>query len=1140
MSKFVHLHTHSHYSLLDGLGKIPELVSRAKELGMDSLALTDHGAMYGAIEFYKKCQESGIKPIIGVETYIAPRTRFDKQPKIDTNPYHLVLLAKNETGYKNLLILVTKSYLEGHYYKPRIDKELLKNHAEGLIALTACAAGEIPRAILGGAWKKIVEATQFYLDIFGKDNFYLELQDHPEISEQIKINEGLKKLSKELKISLVASCDIHYIKPEDREPHEVLLAVQTGKDFDDDSRLSLKEINLSMRSPSEMEKIFGKEICENTAKIAEECEFRFEFGKPIFPHFELPKDQTPKTYLEKLSWEGLTKRYPNITVELKNRLRYELDTIEKTHFEDYLLIVADYVKFAKENRILVGPGRGSAAGSLVCYALGITEIDPMKYNLLFERFLNPERIAPPDIDLDFADTRRDEVIKYIAQKYGHDNVAQIITFGTMASRGSIRDTGRALGMTYSDVDKIAKLIPFGLTLDQSLEATDELKDLYQNDPQVKQLIDMAKRLEGVARHASTHAAGVVISREPLVNYVPLQFSTRGDNEIITQYPMNDLEAIGLIKMDILGLANLSIMGNCLRIVRKTRRLELDIDNLPLDDDKTFALLSRAETTGVFQLESDGMKRYLKELKPSSFSDIIAMVALYRPGPMEYIPDYIAGKHKRKKIEYLHPKLANILGETYGIAVYQEQLLRIARDIAGFTLGEADILRKAVGKKNKKLLMEQQEQFVTGAIKNGTSKAVAEKLFHFIEPFAQYGFNKAHATSYAKIAYQTAYLKAHYPPEYMAALLTSEQSNLEKLAVAISECERMGIHVLSPDINESFVEFGVVQSTGHIRFGLAAIKNVGEGVAEAIAEERKINGKFMNLENFLQRLGPTALNKKVVESLAKAGALDTLSDRTEILSGIDLIIKYLGGLNKNESKNGLNQIGLFAGMKEQPAINHLSLPKAEPISKKQKLAWEKELLGMYISEHPLKDLRHLLRMKGKPIAELSQHKVNDKVTIAGIISQVKKIITKSNEPMAFVTFEDNSGKIEILVFPKIYKKDPLIWVADNIVCLSGRLDNKDGVLKVIVEVAKPLEEPAVAIANGGKEKFLLSLPEKMPKEKLIEIKKILEKFPGKTPVILKIKRNGAWKEIKTKTTVATDHTLKEELKLLIPALLIKTI
>jgi len=1127
MSNFVHLHTHSHYSLLDGLGKIPELVSRAKELGMDTLAITDHGVMYGVIDFYKKCQEENIKPIIGIEAYVAPRRMVDKVPKIDSSPYHLILLAKNQTGYKNLLYLTTQAHLVGHYYRPRIDKEILKTHADGLIAASACFFGEIPQAIMKKSWKEVVKLAENYLAIFGKDNFYLELQDHPEIPDQEKVNLGLKKLSKELNIPLICTGDIHYIKPEDRDAHEVLLAVQTGKDFDDETRLSLKETNLSMRSPLEMEKIFGQAICENTVKLAEKCDLKFEFGKPILPEFPLPKEETTKTYLEKLAWEGLKERYPEVTEELKTRLKYELKTIEKTNFEDYLLIVSDYVNFAKKNGILVGPGRGSAAGSLVCYALKITDIDPIEYKLLFERFLNPERIAPPDIDLDFADNRRDEVLQYISHKYGSDKVAQIITFGTMASRGSVRDTGRALGMTYSDVDKIAKLIPFGLTLDQSLEAVDELKDLYNQDASVKKLLDMAKRLEGVARHASTHAAGIVISREPLVNCVPLQYAPRGEQEIITQYAMNEIEAIGLIKMDILGLANLSIMGNALRIIRKTQGKQIDIDNLPLDDKKTYELLSAAKTTGVFQLESDGMKRYLKELKPSEFDDIIAMVALYRPGPIELIPDYIAGKHGKKKIEYLHPKLEPILRDTYGIAVYQEQVLQIARNIAGFSLGEADILRKAVGKKIKKLLMEQEIKFVQGAVKNHVSRAVAEKLFTFIEPFAEYGFNRAHATSYAKIAYQTAYLKTHFPQEFMAALLTSEQNNLDKLAVAIAECERIGIQVLPPEINESFVEFGVVVERGNIRFGMAAIKNVGEGVTEAIVEERKANGPYKNLEDFLLRLGSGVLNKKVIESLAKAGALDHFAERNQILASMETILKFISSKNENKDKT---QMGLFGG--EEIHRGKLILTKIEPAPKKQRLAWEKELLGMYVSEHPLKGLESQLKKHANPIAEIKSNP-NGKIKIAGIISTIQKILTKANEPMLFCTVEDTSAKLEVLVFPKVLQKDNLIWQTDNIVLIEGHTNTKDGQLKLIAEKAQEIvlkEMDAETFESA--EKLVITLKKNASKNLLEEIKKVLLDHPGIIPVYLKLPKNGEYSEIKTKTTVAISKELIEALGLLV--------
>ncbi|MEK7143078.1 MAG: DNA polymerase III subunit alpha [Patescibacteria group bacterium] len=1119
LAKFVHLHNHSHYSLLDGLGKVPELVSRAKELGLEAMAITDHGVMYGVIEFYKECQKQAIKPIIGVETYLAPRKMEDKQPKIDTNPFHLILLCKNKTGYENLLYLITQAHLIGHYYRPRIDKEILKQRHEGLIALTACLWGEIPQMILKAPWDKVIETAKDYLNIFG-DDFYLELQDHPEIPEQEKVNQGLKKLSKTLKIPLVATCDVHYILPTDREAHEVLLAVQTGKELDDEKRLSLKEVNLSLRSPEDMEKAFGTAVCQNTLKVAQKCNLEIEFGKPILPKFPLPAGETAKSYLEKLAREGLKKRYDEISQDIKKRLEYELETIEKTHFEDYLLIVADYVNFAKSRGILVGPGRGSAAGSLVSYALNITNLDPIKYELLFERFLNPERIAPPDIDLDFADARREEVIRYISEKYGSDKVAQIITFGTMASRGSVRDTGRALGMSYSDVDKIAKLIPFGLTLEQTLETVDELRDLANQDPQTKHLIKMAQALEGVARHASTHAAGIVIAREPLVCDVPLQYASRGEKEIITQYAMNDLEEIGLIKMDILGLANLSIMDNALRIIKKTRNQKIDLENLPLDDPETYQLLSRAETTGVFQLESDGMKRYLKELKPEEFEDIIAMVALYRPGPMELIPEYIGRKHRRKKITYLHPNLEPILKNTYGVAIYQEQLLQIAREIAGFSLGEADILRKAIGKKIKKLLMEQQIKFITGAQKNGLSKQAAEKIFRFIEPFAEYGFNRAHAACYALIAFQTAYLKSHYPQEFMAALMTSEQNNLDKLSVAIGECERLNIHVLPPDINESFVDFGVVPKTGNIRFGLAAIKNVGVGVADSIVEERKSRGPYKSLEEFLNRLGGKILNKKVIEALSKAGALDQFAERNQILGSIENILKFI---TIAQSPTSTSQMGLFKI--ETVKSKTLTLTTIEQATKKQRLAWEKELLGMYVSEHPLKEIEQTLQKQTQAIREI-QEKADKKVVVGGIITTIQKIITRANEPMLFATLEDTTGRTEVLVFPKILKKNQLPWRVDNIVVVEGRTNLKDGSLKIIAEQVK---EFALDQSEIVEKKLILKLQENSPKEILQKIKEILLQYPGEVPVHLIIPHNGSLKEVKTKTKVSQIEEMMESLE-----------
>jgi DNA polymerase-3 subunit alpha len=1131
LSKFVHLHTHSHYSLLDGLGKIPDLVLRAKELGMDALALTDHGVMYGAIEFYKECQKLGIKPIIGVEAYIAPRKMTDKETKADGSPYHLILLSKNEAGYKNLMKITTAAHLEGYYYKPRVDKEFLKNHSEGLIALSACLGGEIPTLIQSNQKERLIAEIKSYQDIFGQD-FYLELQCHPEWPEQQKINKKLIELGKNLGVQLVATNDIHYVNYEDKDAHEILLAVQTGKNYDDQDRMTMKAFNLSMLSGDEMAKNFSEipEALKNTAAIADQCNLKIALGQNIMPKFPVPKKETAKTYLEKLCFAGAKNRYGEISPKAKERLNYELSVIEKCHFEDYFLIVSDYVNFAKENGILVGPGRGSAAGSIVAYVLGVTDLDPLEYDLLFERFLNPERISPPDIDLDFADDRRSEVITYITDKYGADHVAQIITFGVMKARMAIRDVTRALGMSYEDGDRIAKLIPMGLTLDEALNTISELKSIYDSEPNFTKLIDMAKRLENVARNAGTHAAGVVISQKPLVEYTPLQHPPRGEENLVTQYSMNYLDAIGLLKVDILGLANLTIINNALRIIRKIADADLDLTKIPLDDKKTFELLAKPETSGVFQLESDGMKRYLKELKPTTFEDILSMVALYRPGPMDSIPDYISAKHGKKKITYLDPKLKPILERTYGVIVTQDQVLQIARSFAGFSYAQADILRKAVGKKIRKLLDEQKEKFIQGAIKNGSDQNTAKAVWDFIEPFARYGFNRAHAACYAMISYQTAYLKAHYPSAFMASWLTSEQQDIDKVAFAVSEAKAMGIEVLPPQINESFVEFGVVKASGNIRFGLAAIKNVGEGVSESIVEERKNRGPYLSLSDFLRRLGPKILNKKVIEALAKSGALDDFAERNQILSNLEKILKFISDLGKIENQS---QMDLFANATAKPKLAELDLQAATPADKKQKLAWEKELLGMYISEHPLKGMEKIIANSGIPISSLNLQMNEKQVQIAGLVINSKKILTKKGEPMMFVNIEDGSGKIEVIVFPRVLEANPSVWISDNILKIKGRLNNKDGILKIIAMEASPVKEEENAAEIAEPEKLLIFLPAKVSKEDLAKIKEILARFPGQLPMVLHLPKNGGYKEVKTKTRVVFDKNLAKELTLVLP-------
>ncbi|MBZ9577814.1 DNA polymerase III subunit alpha [Patescibacteria group bacterium] len=1046
--KFAHLHVHSHYSLLDGLPKIDELLDYVKELGMNSVALTDHGVLYGAVEFYKKAKERGIKPIIGCEVYVAQEGMDQKRPNIDDKRYHLVLLAKNEEGYKNLVKLITKAHLEGFYYKPRIDDKLLAKHSKGLIAMTACLAGRIPRLIVAKKFEEAEKLVQKYQEIFGKDNFYLELQHHPNIREQKIVNDELISISKKYGIPLVATNDIHYLKPEDTEAQDILMLINTGANPNDPERLTIKADDFSLRTQKEMEEAFKDipEAIENTQKIAELCNFEFELGKTKLPYFEVPNAKTPDEYLEELCKQGLKRRFKdNTNKEIIDRLNYELSVIKQTGFASYFLIVQDFVNWAKSQRIVVGPGRGSAPGSLVSYLLNITNVDPIKNNLLFERFLTSSRISMPDIDLDFTDRRRDEVIDYVAQKYGRDKVAQIITFGTMAARAVIRDVGRALNYTYNYCDQIAKMIPFGFTLDETLKRVAEFKNIYETDEQAKKLIDLAKKLEGVARHASTHACGVVMSDQSLSNLIPLQHPTQDDENIVTQYEMHSIEDLGLLKMDFLGLKNLTIIEDTLsRIYVLRNGLKVDIENIPLDDKETFKVLQKGNTKGIFQLEGDGMTRYLKQLKPTEFEDIVAMIALYRPGPIQFIPDYIARKHKRQRIEYLHPKLKLILEKTQGICIYQEQLMQIAQQLAGFTLAEADVLRKAVGKKIESLLHSQEEKFIKGMVKNGIKKEVAQKIWQWTLPFARYGFNRSHSCSYATIAYQTAYLKAHYPVEFMASLLTSEKIDVERIAVLIEESKRMGIEVLPPNINESLKNFTVVPKENKIRFGLLAIKNVGENVIDVIVEEIKNNGGFKNIEDFTQRINSKDLNKKSLESLIKAGAFDEFAERSQLLHNLERLLEW----SRETQKARMNgQKGLFDGISLN---NHLNLVLATPATNFEKLSWEKELLGLYVTSHPLEDFRGILERKALPLAEIKIDKGGQKIRVGGIISGIKKIITRNGKPMLFIKLEDLTDKTEVVVFPGIIERNPTVFQENKIVFVSGRVNNRDNVPKIIAE------------------------------------------------------------------------------------------
>jgi DNA polymerase-3 subunit alpha len=1056
-AKFVHLHVHSHYSLLDGMGKIPDYLDKAKELGMPAMSITDHGVMYGAIEFYKEAKKRDIKPIIGCECYVAPRTLHDKEARTDVKPYHLVLLAKNNVGYQNLMKLVTIAHIDGYYYKPRIDKEVLRKYSEGLIGMSACLNGEPSRHILTGEYEKAKKAALEYQGIFGKDHYYLELQDQPNAEEQNRANKGLKKIAKETGIGLVVTNDVHYVNRDDAEAQDILLCVQMGKTVADEDRMKMTMDN-SMRTYEDLVQVFPDvpEAFANTVKIAEMCDVTIELGGILIPDFPVPGGLTERKYLEKLVNEGIEKRYGKKTPELSERLDYELRVIEKMGYEGYFLIVADYVNWAKERGIVVGPGRGSAAGSVVAYALGIVDLEPMQYDLLFERFLNPDRISMPDVDMDFADDRRHEVITYVTEKYGQDHVAQIITFGTMKARNAIRDVGRALGMAYADVDRVAKMVPevLNIRLEEALNTSSEMKKAYLDEPDVKHLIDLATKLEGVARHSSTHAAGVVISKEPLVQYTPLQKATKGDLATNTQYEMHAIEDLGLLKMDFLGLSNLTVIKNTMRIIKKVYEKDIDLYTLPIDDEKTYKLLAKGETTGVFQLESAGMKRYIKELKPTVFEDIIAMVALYRPGPMENIPEFIARKHGKKAIKYQHPAMESALKNTYGITVYQEQVMQISKDLAGFTGGQADTLRKAIGKKISSLLKQMRGQFVDGAKKtNNVPEKLANEIFDGWEAFAAYAFNKSHAACYALISYWTAFLKAHYPAAFMSALMTSDYGNMDRITIEIDECQSLKIEVLPPDVNESFAEFGVVKETGKIRFGLMAIKNVGLGPIEAILDARKEGGKFTSIEDFAKRVHTSEVNKKMLESLIKSGAMDSLGDRAILLLNMERILSYS---TKSQGNTANGQIDLFGGTGvEMPQLKLESAPKMKMA---EKLRFEKELLGIYISEHPMNEYKEeLLKLSVNPIIEITEEMNNQTVKIGGVLTNIQKVMTRTKQLMYFSWFEDSVGKTELIIFPKVIEENPDLWVVGNVLLIRGKVSTKDNQIKVIVEKAIKLEE-----------------------------------------------------------------------------------
>lgn len=1039
--KFVHLHVHTHYSLLDGLAKIDDLIKRAKELGLDSLAITDHGNLYGAIEFYKKCKKENIKPIIGVEIYLAPRSINDRTPKIDSKSYHLILLAKNYEGYKNLINLVTIAHLEGFYYKPRIDKNLLREYNSGLICLSGCLAGEITRTLLQGGIEKAKEKVFEYLDIFGKENFYLEIGNHPGIPESKKAFPMLIELAKLTGVKLVATQDTHYVYKDEKDIHDVFLAIQTGKDIEEEDRLTMKADFFHLTSYEEMLELFKEipEALENTLEIAEKCNLEIELGKTKPPIYEIEGGITPDEYLKKLCYEKLGKMNFKNKEVYKERLDYELSVIKQTGFSSYFLIVADFVNWAKKQNIKVGPGRGSAAGSLVSYLLGITAVDPIKYKLLFERFLTPERISFPDIDVDFSDIRRDEVIEYLAKKYGKDKVAQIITFGKMGARAAIRDAGRALNYPYSFCDKIAKLISPDMTLEMSLEVP-EIYSLYTKDERVKLLFDIAKKLEGTVRHASVHASGVVVTPTKLTDFTPLQHAPQ-EKKIITQYDMYSIEELGLLKLDLLGLRTLSEIETTIRLVKERRNIEVKLDYENLDDEKAYAIYREGKTVGVFQVEGKGMTEALKKLRPSNIEDINAMIALYRPGPVELIPSYIRRKFGKEPIEYLHPKLEPILKDTYGIAIYQEQLMQIAQVLAGFSLAEADVLRKAIGKKIASLLEEQKSKMIEGMIKNGIDQETAEKIWSWYEPFARYGFNKSHSISYAMISYQTAYLKAHYPIEFITALFIHEGNDVERIKELFDEAKRWNIKVLPPDINESRETFTIVKEDT-IRFGLASIKNVGRKLVEDIIEERDKNGPFLSIGNFVRRVRSKDLNRKSLEALIKAGVFDSLEERGVLYYNLDYIVEF-ALKQKSFVYSGAR---LFSGGEE------LLLKRVNPISEFEKLKWEKEYLGVYISEHPIRLLKLNNFMK---IADIKRYKEPIKVKTVGVINSIKRVITKNNEIMLFINLEDHTDDIEVLVSPQVYKEAGLIWEEGKIISIIGDYNPEKREDTIFAEIIKEI-------------------------------------------------------------------------------------
>ena len=1139
---FTHLHVHTEYSLLDGFSRVKTLVKRAKEKGMTAVAITDHGCMFGAIDFYKAAKAEGIKPIIGCEVYTAPRKLTDKDPNYDKHQGHLVLLAKDMVGYKNLIKIVSKSYVNGFYYKPRTDMDELKKHSQGLIALSACLAGDVPRAIMNGNYDKARKLAMEYREIFGNGNYYLEIQDHG-LPEQKQVNTEVVRLSRELNIPLVATNDVHYVDKDDAKIQDILMCLQMQKTIDDENRMKFPSDEFYLKSREEMEQLFPEleEALDNTNEIAERCNVEFEFHKYHLPRYDVPEGYTTNGYFRELCQKGLVERYgEDCPEEYKERLEYELNTIENMGYVEYFLIVWDFINFAKQNNIMVGPGRGSAAGSIVAYTLKITDIDPMKYSLLFERFLNPERVSMPDIDIDFCYERREEVIDYVKRKYGEDHVAQIITFGTMGAKIAIRDVARVLNVSYNKADQIAKEIPFelGMTIDKAMDSNPTLVELYESDAEAREVIDISKRLEGTLRHASTHAAGVVIARNPVDEYVPLY---KHQDSITTQFTMTTLEELGLLKMDFLGLRTLTVIRDALDLIELNRDIKgytehIDFSKMEYDDDEVFETLSQGNTLGVFQLESSGMRNFMKQLKPNSFEDIVAGISLFRPGPMDSIPTYIENKNNPEKVTYINDKLRPILEVTYGCLVYQEQVMQVVRDLAGYSYGRSDLVRRAMSKKKMDVMEEERQYFIhgkfddegnieiPGCIRNGISEEDANKIFDDMIDFARYAFNKSHAAAYGVLAYETAYLKVHYPVEFMAALMTSIMGNSDKVVEYIRECNAIGIPVNPPDINKSFSKFSVEGDS--IRFGLAAVKNVGVNIIENIVKEREENGEFKDFVDFAKRLDTKDTNKRVVESLIKCGAFDQISEnRATLMAGYESVLE---SISMDRKKNVQGQISLFdafsAQVDEAPEMQlSTNLPVVREFSEKERLNMEKEVLGMYLSGHPLSEYKSELDRKTsinmKKINELKEDektymKLHDREVIMGGMVIAKRIMTtKRNEIMAFITLEDLYGTIEVVVFPQTLKKFNILLNDDSIILIKGAISIDDDEAKLIARDIKDINEEYRF--NSEKISFDTRSNSNKPKNKqmnvridtvgdeelLMKVFTITRKYPGRDRLVL---------------------------------------